>query len=236
MATLGEMATGIAHELNQPLSVIKTASSFIRRKMARKETIARETLGTLAEEMDSYVDRAEKIINHMREFGRKSDVAKEKVQVNGVLKRALDFFKQQLKLREIEVMEELEETLPMILADPNRLEQVFVNLLINARDAIEKKWEERRPKEDRGRILLQTSLERGMVTVKVTDNGTGIPEAIVGKIFEPFFTTKKVGKGTGLGLSISYGIVRDYEGTIKVQSTEGEGATFIVQFPAMEEA
>jgi histidine kinase len=236
MATLGEMATGIAHELNQPLSVIKTASSFIRRKMAKKDAIDHETLGTLAEEMDSHVDRAEKIINHMREFGRKSEVAKEKVQVNQVLKRALDFFKQQLKLREIEVTEQMEENLPIILADPNRLEQVFVNLLINARDAIEKKGEQGKPRDAHGSILLQTKVEQGLVTVKVTDNGTGIPEAIREKIFEPFFTTKNVGKGTGLGLSISYGIVRDYEGTIRVDGKEGEGATFTVQFPVPEEA
>ena len=99
----------------------------------------------MAEEIDNHVDRASKIIGHMREFGRKSDVGKEKVQVNDVLRRAVDFFKQQLKLREIEVVEDLDEDLPLILADPNRLEQVFVNLLINARDAIEKKVRARGP-------------------------------------------------------------------------------------------
>jgi histidine kinase len=171
----------------------------------------------------------------MREFGRKSEVAKEKVQVNEILRRALDFFKQQLKLREIEVVEKFEEHLPLILADSNRLEQVFINLLINARDAIERKWEQGKLKEEMKRIALQTSLEQGMVTIRVTDNGTGIPKAILEKIFEPFFTTKKVGKGTGLGLSISYGIVRDYDGTIRVVSKEGEGSTFIVQFPLPEE-
>jgi histidine kinase len=236
MATLGEMATGIAHELNQPLSVIKTASSFIRRKMGRKERVDPETLATLAEEMDTYVDRAEKIINHMREFGRKSDVAKEKVQINHVLRRAVDFFKQQLKLREIEVVEDLDERLPAVLADPNRLEQVFVNLLINARDAIEKKGEQRTGKDEGRRITLKTRAEDGTVTIGVTDTGTGIPEALLDKIFEPFFTTKKVGKGTGLGLSISYGIVQDYDGTIEVVSKEGEGATFIIRFPRMDEA
>ena len=235
MATLGEMATSIAHELNQPLSVIKTASSFIKRKVTKKEPMGEEILKTMAEEMDNHVDRAEKIINHMREFGRKSEVAKEKVQVNEILRRALDFFKQQLKLREIEVVEKFEEHLPLILADSNRLEQVFINLLINARDAIERKWEQGKLKEEMKRIALQTSLEQGMVTIRVTDNGTGIPKAILEKIFEPFFTTKKVGKGTGLGLSISYGIVRDYDGTIRVVSKEGEGSTFIVQFPLPEE-
>jgi len=236
MATLGEMATGIAHELNQPLSVIKTASSFLRRKAVNGEPINRDILRTMAEEIDTHVDRASKIIDHMREFGRKSDVAREKVQLNTVLRRAVDFFKQQLKLRQIEVVEDFDEDLPAVLADPNRLEQVFVNLLINARDAIEKKGEQRDRKEEAKRITLRTKAEDAMVTIEVTDTGTGIPEALLDRIFEPFFTTKKVGKGTGLGLSISYGIVQDYDGTIKVESKEGEGATFIIRFPRIDEA
>jgi histidine kinase len=235
MATLGEMATGVAHELNQPLSVIKTGSSFLRRKASRHEQVEEDVLRTMAEEIDSHVDRASKIINHMREFGRKSEVTKEKVEVNTVLKRAVDFFKQQLKLREIEVVEDLQQGLPLVLADSNRLEQVFVNLLINARDAIEKKWERGDRKDQEKRISLKTGTAEGVVTIEVTDNGTGIPAAIRDKIFEPFFTTKKVGQGTGLGLSISYGIVHDYEGTITVKSTEGDGATFIVSFPRIYE-
>jgi len=235
MATLGEMATGIAHELNQPLSVIKTASSFLRRKAVNGEPINRDILRTMAEEIDTHVDRASKIIDHMREFGRKSDVAREKVQLNTVLRRAVDFFKQQLKLRQIEVVEDFDEDLPAVLADSNRLEQVFVNLLINARDAIEKKGEQRDRKEEAKRITLRTKAEDAMVTIEVTDTGTGIPEALLDRIFEPFFTTKKVGKGTGLGLSISYGIVQDYDGTIKVESKEGEGATFIIRFPRIDE-
>jgi histidine kinase len=236
MATLGEMATGVAHELNQPLSVIKTASSFLRRKAHNREQIQEDILRTMAEEIDNHVDRASKIIGHMRDFGRKSEVTKEKVLVNHVLRRAIDFFKQQLKLREIEVVEDFCEDLPPVLADPNRLEQVFVNLLINARDAIEKKGEQGDHKEEAKRITLKTRAEDAMVTIEVTDNGAGIPEAILHRIFEPFFTTKKVGKGTGLGLSISYGIVHDYDGTIKVESKEGEGATFIIRFPRIHEA
>jgi len=236
MATLGEMAAGVAHELNQPLSVIKTASSFISRKIAKKEPIGEGVLKIMSEEMDAHADRAEKIINHMREFGRKSDIVKEKVQVNEVLGRALDFFRQQLKLRKIEVTERLEKSLPSVLADGNRLEQVFVNLLLNARDAIEKKWEDGGRTEKLKKIVLETSLEKGLVTIRVTDNGTGMPDSIRDKIFEPFFTTKKVGKGTGLGLSISYSIVRDYHGAIEVKSREGEGSTFVVQFPCPKEA
>jgi histidine kinase len=231
MATLGEMATGVAHELNQPLSVIKTASSFLRRKVKKKEEIKDEILETMAEEIDSHVDRASRIIAHMREFGRKSEVKKEKVRVNEPLNRALEIFNQQLKLREIEVVREFEKDLPYILADSNRLEQVFVNLLINARDALEEKWDQSEQRKGNKKIFLKTSSWPGMVTVEIRDTGKGIPKAILDKIFEPFFTTKKVGRGTGLGLSISYGIVRDYDGTIKVETREDEGSSFIIQFP-----
>jgi histidine kinase len=235
MATLGEMATGIAHELNQPLSVMKTASSFLIRKVKKREPIQEDILTTLAEEIDSHVDRASKIINHMREFGRKSEVKKERVQVNEPLMNALDIFSQQLKLREIHVRTELQEHLPPILADANRVEQVFINLLINARDAIEEKWESARPEGETKEILLRTQSEDGLVVVEIRDTGTGIPKAILDKIFEPFFTTKKVGKGTGLGLSITYGIVHDYDGTIKVHTEEGKGSSFIIQFRAAGE-
>jgi histidine kinase len=236
MATLGEMATGVAHELNQPLSVIKTASSFLIKKVRKNEAIQDEILKTLAEEIDSHVDRAARIIDHMREFGRKSDVEREKVQVNETLEKALGIFNQQLKLREIKVVKEFEKDLPPILADSNRLEQVFINLLINARDAIE----EKAGKAEQGcaakEIFLRTSLKNGMVTVEVKDTGEGIPKSILDKIFEPFFTTKKLGKGTGLGLSISYGIVQDYGGYIHAESKEGVGSNFVVHFPVPSEA
>jgi histidine kinase len=235
MATLGEMATGVAHELNQPLSVIKTASSFLRRKALNKEPIPEDTLATMAGEIDGHVNRASNIISHMREFGRKSDVVKSKVQINDVLKSACQFFSQQLKLREIEIAQDFDEDLPHILGDANRLEQVFINLLINARDAIENKWEQGVPANDKKRIILKTGLKDGMVTAEVSDTGTGIAPSIEDKIFDPFFTTKKAGKGTGLGLSISYGIVQDHGGVIKAKTDAGEGSTFIVQLPVPEE-
>ena len=230
MATLGEMATGVAHELNQPLSVIKTASSYLRRKAEANEPIKDEILNTMAQEMDSHVDRASRIINHMREFGRKSDVKKEEVQVNEALDRSLDIFIQQLKLREIEVVRDLAKDLPPIMADSNRLEQVFVNLLINARDAIEEKWEQGGDKGKK-RIVLRTSLLDGFVIIEIEDTGAGISKSNLDKVFEPFFTTKEVGKGTGLGLSISYGIVQNYDGTVDVETREGEGSRFIIKFP-----
>jgi histidine kinase len=232
MATLGEMSTGVAHELNQPLSVIKTAGSFLHKKVLKGQKIDDETMKTLTGEINGQVDRASKIINHMREFGRKSEVVREKVQLNEALTRALEIFRQQLKLREIEVVMDLQPDLPSVMADSNRLEQVFINLLINARDAIEAKWWGNvDPKDNAKKIFLKTRLKDGMAVVEIEDTGTGISTAIIDKIFEPFFTTKLVGKGTGLGLSISYGIVRDYDGSISVKSREDKGSRFIVQFP-----
>jgi histidine kinase len=182
------------------------------------------------------VDRASKIINHMREFGRKSEVSKERVQVNETLDRAHEIFSQQLKLREIEVIRDYEENLPHIMADFNRLEQVFINLLINARDAIEEKLNAADHPKGEKKIFLKTSRQGRMIKVEVRDTGKGIPKPLLDKIFEPFFTTKKVGKGTGLGLSISYGIVQDYDGTIKVETEEGKGSNFVIMFPISDEA
>ena len=231
MATLGEMATGVAHELNQPLAVIKTASRFFMKKVNKQEKIKDEILFTMSEEIDSHVDRATRIINHMRQFGRKSDPKLDEIQINDVLEKSLEIFSQQLVVRGIEVDWEIEENLPLIMADAGRLEQVFINLLINARDAIEDKWESNSPQKGDKKITLMSRSEGQRVIVEVRDTGGGVAGSIVDKVFEPFFTTKDAGKGTGLGLSISYRIVHDLDGRIKVVSREGEGARFIITFP-----
>jgi histidine kinase len=231
MATLGEMATGIAHELNQPLSVIKTASSFCIKKMDNRKKIDRETLSTLLTKIDSNTDRASRIVNHMRQFARKSDMTLGRVQVNEILKKAFEIFSQQLKLRGIDVVWDMEESLPLIKAEASRLEQVFINLLINARDAIEDRWGSQEPPGSDKRITIKTSTAKKKVIVEVCDTGVGIPDAILDKIFEPFFTTKEVGKGTGLGLSISYGIVKECGGSIRARSHKDKGVCFILNFP-----
>ena len=235
MATLGEMATGVAHELNQPLTVIKSASSFMLRKVNKQEPIAPEILGSLAKEIDSHVDRASKIIIHMRNFGRRTDHELEQVQVNDILRDASEFFVRQFAQRSIHFVWQLSENLPPIMATPNLLEQVFTNLLINARDAIEERAE-KEPQAPK-RITVRTFMEEPMVIVQVQDTGTGLPLAVLQRLFEPFFTTKSVGKGTGLGLSISYGLVKDFGGTIlagnKVADHEdGIGAIFTLRFPS----
>ncbi len=234
MATLGEMATAIAHELNQPLSVMKTASSFIAKKIRNGEQIREEILRAMAEEVDSQVDKASSIIYHLLEFGRKSEVKREKVNINDALNRSLELFMQQFKHREIEVEKDFQPDLPAILADRNRLEQVFINLFVNARDAIEDKFEKLIHSPEK-KIYLRTSLVDGKVRVEVADTGIGIPKPLLEKVFEPFFTTKRAGRGTGLGHSITCGIVEDYEGTLEVETLENEGSTFILTFPASSE-
>ncbi|MFO7783759.1 MAG: PAS domain S-box protein [Thermodesulfobacteriota bacterium] len=235
LATLGEMATGVAHELNQPLSVIKTVSSFFMKKINAQQDILPDILYQMLSKVDSNVDRATKIITHMRLFARKSEMKLVRVQVTEVLERAFDIFTQQLKVRGIEVVREFAPDLPSIMADPDRLEQVFINLLINARDAIEERWEGRECEPGDKRITVRARTDEGYVTVEVQDTGPGIDEALRDKIFEPFFTTKEVGKGTGLGLSISYGIVKDCGGDICEGAGEGPGACFIVRFPIKDD-
>jgi histidine kinase len=240
MATLGEMATGVAHELNQPLSVIKTASSFFMKKIRKKEPIKKDILHTMSAEIDSHVNRASKIINHLRQFGRKPDMRLELVNVNDVVERAFEIFSQQLKVRGIEVIRRLEEALPGVMVEADRLEQVFINLLINARDAIEEKWQgigsagEPEGPPDKS-ILLRSWSASGKVFISVEDSGMGIPSEIKDRIFEPFFTTKEVGKGTGLGLSISYSIIKDFRGNITVSDRDGQGARFVIEFPLEKE-
>ncbi|BBO71537.1 PAS domain-containing sensor histidine kinase [Desulfosarcina alkanivorans] len=238
MATLGEMATGVAHELNQPLSVIKTVSSFFMKKLAASEAIALDVLSTMLGKVDSNVDRAARIINHMRQFARKSDMETVRVQLNDVLRSAFEIFSQQLKVRGIRVIWEIREPLPRINADPSRLEQVFINLLLNARDAIESRWGDHPAggADNEKAIRLLTDTENGWVVCRVCDTGTGIADNMVEKIFEPFFTTKEVGKGTGLGLSISYGIVKEYGGIIEAVPNAPRGTCFVLRFPCSDES
>ena len=235
MATLGEMATGVAHELNQPLSVIKTASNFFMRKIRKKEPIEDSILYTLAEEIDSHVQRAAKIISHMRQFGRKSDeIILHPVQLEDIVQQAFELFSQQLKVRGIEVQREMAAGLPPIAGDAGRLEQVLINLLINSRDSIEERWANDPQAAGAKQIILRAFQRDHKVVLEISDTGTGIPEPFLEKIFEPFFTTKKVGQGTGLGLSISYGIIQECGASIYARSDPQGGACFVLEFPIPE--
>ncbi|MFO7644875.1 MAG: PAS domain-containing protein [Desulfosarcina sp.] len=231
MTTLGEMATGVAHELNQPLSVMKTASSFLLKKFATGQAVNPEIFENMLQKIDSNVDRATNIIQHMRQFARKSKVELEPVDINHTLQMALEIFSEQLKVRGIQVEKQITAGLPHIQGNPSLLEQVFINLLLNARDAIEEKWDGNSAGSADKTISLITRGEAGFVVAKVCDTGTGIPASAMNKIFEPFFTTKTVGKGTGLGLSISYAIVRQCGGTIQANNRDAGGACFTIRFP-----
>jgi len=229
MATLGEMATGVAHELNQPLNAIKLGSQYMLKMTEKGQGIDSNELDELAGDISREVDRAAGIINHLRQFGRKSEVAAHRVDINRPIRGVFTIMGQQLRVHGIEVRLDLDENLPPIMADDNRLEQVFINLVTNARDAMLDRKEGGHAGPNV--LTVRSFLEHGRVAAAVSDTGPGIPEPIRGRLFEPFFTTKDIGKGTGLGLSISYGIVRDYKGAIDFTTSEGAGATFIVSFP-----
>ena len=236
MATLGEMATGVAHELNQPLTVMKAIGDMLARKLRRGESPGRELLDEATAGVCEQVERAAKIINHLREFGRKSDLKLEPVNLGAVLSRTFEFFTHQFTVRDIEVRWNIPEDLPPVLAEANRLEQVFLNLIVNARDAIEERWNGTRVAPGDKLLTLSVAAEGDFVVARIADTGNGIPPAYLEKVFEPFFTTKEVGKGTGLGLSISYGIIKDYGGTIRAESLPGRGATFVISLPRQQTA
>src|SRR5438093_1990625 len=170
------------------------------------------------------VRKANEIISHLRTFGRAAPASREPMSLKQVIERALSLMQEQLRLREIEVTVDLGPEGPIVLGNSIQLEQVFINLLTNARDAL--------ADAPRKLIHIESAVREGMVDLLVRDTGPGIDEGLEQRIFDPFFTTKEVGAGTGLGLSIAYGIVKEHGGTISVvKDTGGEGATFLVQLP-----
>lgn len=235
MATLGTMASGIAHEINQPLNVIQVCSDFFKKMINKGEKIKEKELYTMAEEIGTNVQRAAKTITHMKDFARQSEVKSDQLDINKPISDVFKILGQQLRVHRIEVELDLASDLPPIIADHNRLEQVFINLVTNARDALDEKEARSGDREWNKVLKIRSYQEDNHVVVTVYDNGTGIPEDIRDKIFEPFFTTKEVGKGTGLGMSISYGIIKDYGGTIEVEGDPDNGTTFKLDFPAASE-
>ena len=229
MTTLGEMSAGIAHELTQPLNAIKIGNDYLKRKIEKGHPVTRQELNRVATAVTDQVQRASEIINRLREFGRKPDFRKEPVNINTIITDVLKIIGQQLSLNNINVSYHLEDNLPTILANPNRLEQVLFNLVTNARDAIGQLPDDAGGIDARS-IVIETYVDNDDVVCAVADTGSGIPDENRDKIFEPFFTTKEVGKGMGLGLAITYGIVRDYGGNISVKSKVGKGTRFEMRF------
>ena len=186
----------------------------------------------MANDISRNVARASGIIRHMREFARQSEVMRQKIDVNAPIQDVFKVLGHQLKVHRIELELDLAPELPPIRADHNRLEQVFINLVTNAVDALDEKAQTVDDKDYRKKLWIRSQTQNGKVQIKVIDNGVGISEEVKNRIFEPFFTTKEVGKGTGLGVSISYGIIKDYDGTIDISSEPGQGTTFTLTFPA----
>src|SRR5881396_543738 len=222
LATLGELTTGVAHELNNPLNntglFVGNAIDLIELGAADKGQIVRELRQALQQ-----VSKATQIISHLRTLGRVAPVRREPIPLKPVIERALSLVQEQLRLHEIEVTLDLGPEEPVVVGNPIQLEQVFINLLANARDAV--------VDSPRKAIRISASVGSTAVEIAFVDTGHGIPSALERRIFDPFFTTKEVGKGTGLGLSITYGIVKEHGGTISVVSTPGEGATFLIHLP-----
>jgi len=224
LATLGELTTGVAHELNNPLNntalFVGNAVDLIELGAADHGRIVRELHRAMQQ-----VGKATEIISHLRTFGRAAPVSREPISLRQVIEQALSLVQEQLHLREVEVTVDLGPEEPVVLGNPIQLEQVFINLLTNARDAV--------ADAPRKAIRITGAVGAGAVEVAVTDTGHGIPPELEGRVFDPFFTTKEVGKGIGLGLSITYGIIKDHGGTISVVSPPptGEGATFRIQLP-----
>lgn len=228
LASVGLLAAGIAHELNNPLTGILTFSHLIRKKIPDGSQEA-EDLDLVIQE----TKRCSTIIRRLLDFAREKAPEKKFADLNEIIEDTARFIERPAHLEDIEIIMELDRGLPRVWVDEDLIKQVIVNMLVNAQQSI----------KDRGRITIRSrrvpeprSPEPGtkpvpMVELSIIDTGCGIPEKDLQRIFDPFFTTKGVGKGTGLGLSVSHGIVRAHGGAIEVESKVGEGSTFRVYLP-----
>ena len=235
MTTLGVMAAGMAHEINQPLNVIQVCADFFLKMLNRGQKIEDEDLRSMANDIVANVQRASGVIKHVRDFARQSEPVRTRVNINDPVNDVFKVLGHQLKVHDVDVMLDLDTDIPDILAEHNRLEQVFINLVSNAIDAMDEKDDRPDISNKEKQLTIKSYAENGQVCVKVSDTGIGMSEEVKNKIFEPFYTTKKVGKGTGLGVSISYGIIQDYKGSIDIESEVGKGTTFTLKFPQASE-
>ena len=234
LASIGELAAGVAHELNQPLMVIRGNAQLIQRNIS-KGKLKIEDMHKQIEPIEKNTKRMMTIINHLRAFSRQSKAEYYALNVNNVIEESFLMVGEQLRLRNIEVKKSLDPQLPQIKGDTNQLEQVFLNLITNARDAIMEKFDNEKPMngdtESMEIITKPSDTDDSLIEILFKDSGSGIKEKDQTNIFDPFYTTKEVGKGTGLGLSISYGIINDHKGQIEVAETGPEGTMFKVTLP-----
>jgi PAS domain S-box-containing protein len=221
LTSLGLLAAGVAHEVNTPLAVI---SNYIQ--MLAKQMPEGDPRQSIIEKIVKQTFRASEIVNNLLNFSRTGPSALADVDVNRVVEETLSLVAHPLKTSQIQVVKQLTDGLPAVRGSANKLQQVFLNLFLNARDAM----------PTGGILEVRTGAHNGSVEIEVADTGNGIPRDHIHKIFDPFFTTKPGGRGTGLGLSVSYGIIKEHAGKIDVRSAPGRGTSFHVEFPAVRNA
>jgi signal transduction histidine kinase len=222
MAAMGQFGAGVAHELNQPLAGISGYTDLLLLKMEKETPEWR-----YAKKIEDQCVRMTKIVNNLRTFARQSKFEYAETDVNQPIDDALMLLGEQLRSHNIKVKRDLADNLPKVIADANQLEQVFLNLVSNAKDAIDPKG------SGNITIISRQSEKTDFIEVLVIDTGMGMDNSTISDIFNPFFTTKDVGKGTGLGLSISLGIVEDHGGRIEVHSVKDLGTAFRISLPAI---
>ncbi|MBA2253139.1 MAG: GHKL domain-containing protein [Nitrospirales bacterium] len=223
LASLGELASGIAHELNNPLNNIGLFAGNAEEYVTSGRCDPAPLKDCLIH-IQEQVHRAASIINHIRTFARTAPLVHEDLSLNEVLRESVSFMLEQLRLHDINVVFHLDENQPVVQGNKIQLEQIFVNLLSNARDAMQL--------SDKRVITITSHLaDYKTVRVEIGDTGSGIAPSVLPRIFDPFFTTKPVGHGTGLGLSITYAIVKEHRGTIEVKSSQETGTTFVLHLP-----
>ena len=228
LASLGELSSGIAHEINQPLhNILFTINNM--NKALDTEKADRDYLKKKIDYIAKDINRMKKIIDHVRIFSRsQNEDKKENFDINESIQNAVNLIRKQYSEKEIEIFLELSKKLQKVYGNPFKFEQVVLNLFSNARDAL---LEKAKTIKFRKKILIKSYQEKSGIILEVEDNGIGILSENKDKLFHPFYTTKEPGKGTGLGLSISYGIIKEMGGTIYIQSKNASGSIIQISLP-----